>query len=60
MAIDKVVVHHRAKEKGVMAQRVEIHYKMIGHVMLPVLDQKQTERFQQSFGRIRDVRAIAA
>jgi hypothetical protein len=58
--IDKIVVYHRVKEQGVMAQRVEIHYKMIGHVMLPVLDKKQAERFQESFGRIRDVRAIAA
>jgi len=58
--VDKIVVHHRAKEQGVMKQQVEIYYKMIGHVKLPSLDKKQTERFQVSFGRIRDVMAIAA
>jgi len=58
--VDKIVVHHRAKEQGVMKQKVEIHYRMIGHVQLPSLDKKQTERFQVSFGRIRDVMAIAA
>ena len=58
--VDKIIVHHRAKEQGVMQQKVEIHYRMIGHVRLPSLDRKQTERFQVSFGRIRDVVAIAA
>jgi len=38
--IDKVVVHHRQKEQGVMQQRVEIFYKMIGHVSVPMLDKK--------------------
>ena len=58
--IDKVVVHHRQKEQGIMQQRVEIRYKMIGHVQLPVLDKKQTQRLQISFGRGRDVLALAA
>jgi len=58
--IDRVVVHHRQKEQGKMMQRVEIYYKMIGHVQIPTLDKKQTERFQVSYGRIRDVVAIAA
>jgi len=58
--IDKIVVHHREKEHGVMTQRVEIYYKMIGHVTLPILDKKQAERLQASFGRIRDVVAVAA
>jgi len=58
--IDKVVVHHRQKEQGVMQQRVEIYYKMIGHVNVPMLSKKQTERLQVSFGRKRDVMAVAA
>ena len=58
--IDKVVVHHREKEQGVMTQRVEIYYKMVGHVNVPSLDKEQTERLMVSFGRIRDVVAVAA
>ena len=58
--IDKIVVHHREKEQGLMQQRVEIYYKMVGHVNVPSLDKTQTERLQVSFGRIRDVVAVAA
>jgi hypothetical protein len=57
--IDKVVVFHRQKEQGVMGQRVEIHFKMIGHVILPALDQKQLEGLQLGFGREQD-QALAA
>ncbi|MCL2446041.1 MAG: DUF4368 domain-containing protein [Oscillospiraceae bacterium] len=56
--IDKIVVHHRQKEQGVMQQRVEIYYKMIGHVNVLNFGEKQTERLQISFGR--DVLALAA
>jgi len=49
--IDKVVVHHRQKEQGVMTQRVEIHFKMIGHVVLPTLDRKRLDGLQMGFGR---------
>jgi hypothetical protein len=58
--IDHIVVHHRQKEQGVMIQRVEIYYKMIGHVVVPQMSKSQLERLQVSFGRIRDVQAIAA
>ncbi|MDR2525228.1 MAG: DUF4368 domain-containing protein [Oscillospiraceae bacterium] len=58
--IDKIIVHHRAKEQGVMMQRVEIYYKMVGHVTVPHWSRAQQERFQASFGRIRDVVAVAA
>jgi hypothetical protein len=43
-----------------MIQRVEIYYKMIGHVVVPQMSKSQLERLQVSFGRIRDVQAIAA
>ena len=58
--IDRIVVHHREKEQGVMQQRVEIYYKMVGHVNVPALDKAQTERLRISFGRIRDVVAVAS
>jgi protoheme ferro-lyase len=49
--IDKIIVHHREKEQGVMTQRVEIYYKMIGHVVLPNLTKEQLSGLQQGFGR---------
>jgi len=39
---------------------VEIFYKMIGHVNVPMLSKKQTERLQVSFGQKRDAVAVAA
>ena len=49
--IDKVVVYHRQKEQGVMTQRVEIHFKMVGHVVLPALNQKRLDGLKLGFGR---------
>ena len=49
--IDKVVVYHRQKEQGVMTQRVEIHFKMVGHVILPALDKKRLDGLKLGFGR---------
>jgi len=48
--IDRIVVHHKQKEQGVMRQRVEIYYKLVGKVEVPLLDKAQKERFQWSFG----------
>lgn len=33
--IDKIVVYHREKIGNEMVQRVDIYYKMIGHIELP-------------------------
>ena len=57
--IDKVVVYHRQMEQGVMTQRVEIHFKMIGYVVLPALDQKKLDGLKMGFGR-EDAKALAA
>ena len=57
--IDKVVVFHRQMEQGVMTQHVEIHFKMIGHVILPALDQKKLAGLQMGFGR-EEAKALAA
>ena len=42
-----------------VGQHVEIHFKMIGHVILPALDQKKLAGLQLGFGR-EDARALAA
>jgi hypothetical protein len=57
--IDKVVVYHREKVQDVMTQRVDVHFKLIGHVQLPVLNQKQLAGLQLGFGR-EDALPIAA
>ncbi len=49
--IDKIVVYHREQVFGETVQKVEIYYKMIGHVELPQLSRPQQEAFQQAFGR---------
>jgi len=48
--IDKIVVHHKQTVQGVPRQRVEIYYKLVGKVEVPLLDKAQKERFQWSFG----------
>ena len=57
--IDKVVVHHREIKQGVMGQKVDIFYKLIGKVDLPLLTPAQIERFQESFGRKKATRKAA-
>jgi len=49
--IDRIVVHHRAKQFGEMVQKVEIYYKMIGFVELPEMSKSEKERLVASFGR---------
>ncbi len=49
--IDKIVVHHREIEFGETVQRVEIYYKMIGFVELPMMSIAERESYQKTFGR---------
>ena len=49
--VDRIVVHHRAKQFGEMVQKVEIYYKMIGFVELPEMNKSEKERLLASFGR---------
>jgi len=49
--IDKIVVHHKEQQFGETVQRVEIYYKMIGHVELPKMSKAQKESYVRSFGR---------
>ena len=57
--IDKVVVHHRVKVQGVEEQQVDIYYKLVGKVDLPVLTKSQMDRLRASFGRRTDDRQAA-
>ena len=39
--IEKIVVHHREKLFGETVQKVEIYYKMIGHIEIPRMTQRK-------------------
>ena len=49
--IDKIIVHHRQKEQGIMTQKVELYCRMIGKVDIPELDPVQVEQFFAGFGQ---------
>jgi hypothetical protein len=54
--IDKVVVFHREKVQGVEEQQVDIYYKLVGKVDVPLLTKPQMDRLRESFGRRQDDR----
>lgn len=49
--IDNIVVHHREKIMGEITQKVEIYYKMIGHVEIPKMTKSERESLIKNFGR---------
>ena len=48
--IEKIVVHHREKVFGEMVQKVDIYYKMIGHIEIPRMTQREKESCIKLFG----------
>ena len=50
--IDKIVVYHRENIGGETVQRVDIYYKMIGHIELPQMSRKEMNSYQKAFGRV--------
>lgn len=50
--IDKIVVYHRENIGGETVQRVDIYYKMIGHIELPQMSRKEMASYQKAFGRV--------
>ena len=51
--IDKIVVHHREEIMGETTQKVEIYYKMIGHLEIPKMTKPERESYTRNFGRIK-------
>lgn len=45
-------MYHREKIGNEMVQRVDIYYKMIGHIELPQMSRKEMDSYQKSFGRV--------
>ncbi len=54
--IDKIVVHHREEIMGETTQKVEIYYKMIGHIEIPRMSKLERESFIKNFGRKKEER----
>ena len=49
--IDKIVVYHKEQIQGETVQRVDIYYKMIGHVELPHMTKTEKDAYLEAFGR---------
>ena len=49
--IDKIVVYHKENQFGEMVQKVDIYYKMIGHIELPEMSQREKENYIKCFSR---------
>ncbi len=49
--IDKIVVHHREEVMGETIQKVEIYYKMIGHIEIPRMSKLENASCIKNFGR---------
>ena len=48
--IDKIVVYNKEKQFGETVQRVEIYYKMIGHIELPQISRSKLEAYSEYLG----------
>ena len=54
--IDKIVVHHREKVMGETIQKIEIYYKMIGHIEIPHITKTEHQSLIRNFGRKKEER----
>lgn len=48
--IDKIVVHHKEEVFGETIQKVEIYYRMIGHIEIPKMTKIEKEGYIKAFG----------
>ena len=54
--IDKIVVHHREEVCGEKVQKIEIYYKMIGHIEIPKMSKHEQKSLIKNFGRKKEER----
>jgi hypothetical protein len=52
-------VFHREIVQGVQEQQVDIYYKLVGKVDVPLLTKPQMDRLRESFGREQAKRSAA-
>ncbi len=48
--IEKIVVFHREEINGVKHQKIQIHYRMLGHIDIPHLTEQEHEACAKIFG----------
>ena len=56
--IDKIVVHHREEIIGETIQKVEIYYRMIGHIEIPKMSKLERESYMKNFGRKKEEQIV--
>lgn len=49
--IDKIIIHHREEIMGETIQKIEIYYKMIGHIEISHITKPEHQSLIRSFGR---------
>ena len=49
--IDKIVVHHRKEICGEKVQKIDIYYKMIGHIKILKMSKHEPKSLIKNFGR---------
>ena len=49
--IDKIIVHHREE-----VQKIEVYYKMIGHIEIPKMSKHEQKSLIKNFGRKKEER----
>lgn len=54
--IDKIVVYHREEIMGETIQKIEIYYRMIGHIEIPHITKSEHQSLIRSFGRKKEER----
>ena len=54
--IDKIIIHHREEVMGETIQKIEIYYKMIGHIEIPHITKPEHQNLIRSFGRKKEER----
>ena len=54
--IDKIIIHHREEVMGETIQKIEIYYKMIGHIEIPHITKSEHQSLIRSFGRKKEER----
>ncbi len=54
--IDKIIIHHRKEIMGETIQKIEIYYKMIGHIEIPHITKTEYQSLIRNFGRKKEER----
>ena len=54
--INKIIIYHREEIMGETIQKIEIYYKMIGHIEIPHITKTEHQSLIRNFGRKKEER----